>query len=186
MPKKPELSCSFCSKPQRMVEKLIAGPTVYICNECIMLCNDIIRDEMAEPEDRPTPRYRVTYWDAGMELIRRWGINEQFAQAIPPGWVRRVERLLADLEQLPGWDAASMVAQIKTKFAGLRFYTGHKQEVPKAISNQVFELISKAEQDCRVTCEDCGSTDRVVTQGKTGGWLRTLCPVCLEERVSEP
>jgi ATP-dependent Clp protease ATP-binding subunit ClpX len=39
------LTCSFCGKSQRDVKKLIAGPTVYICDECIDLCNDIIREE---------------------------------------------------------------------------------------------------------------------------------------------
>jgi len=38
------LSCSFCHKPQREVEKIVAGPNVYICNECIRLCLDIIRE----------------------------------------------------------------------------------------------------------------------------------------------
>ncbi|MEE2751088.1 MAG: ATP-dependent Clp protease ATP-binding subunit ClpX [Myxococcota bacterium] len=38
------LSCSFCHKPQREVDKIIAGPNVYICSECIKLCLDIIRD----------------------------------------------------------------------------------------------------------------------------------------------
>ena len=40
------LSCSFCGKSQREVRKLIAGPTVYICDECIKLCNDIIAEEL--------------------------------------------------------------------------------------------------------------------------------------------
>ncbi len=39
------LTCSFCGKNQREVKKLIAGPSVYICDECIDLCNDIIREE---------------------------------------------------------------------------------------------------------------------------------------------
>ena len=39
------LTCSFCGKSQKEVKKLIAGPTVYICDECIGLCNDIIADE---------------------------------------------------------------------------------------------------------------------------------------------
>src|SRR6476620_7771182 len=39
------LCCSFCGKNQREVKKLIAGPTVYICDECIELCNDIIAEE---------------------------------------------------------------------------------------------------------------------------------------------
>jgi ATP-dependent Clp protease ATP-binding subunit ClpX len=40
------LVCSFCSRTQEEVRKLIAGPSVYICDECIELCNDIIRDEV--------------------------------------------------------------------------------------------------------------------------------------------
>jgi hypothetical protein len=42
-------SCSFCGKTQREVRKLIAGPEVYICDECIRLCNDIIFDEENGP-----------------------------------------------------------------------------------------------------------------------------------------
>jgi ATP-dependent Clp protease ATP-binding subunit ClpX len=44
------LTCSFCGKAQKEVKKLIAGPTVYICDECIGLCNDIIAEEI-EKED---------------------------------------------------------------------------------------------------------------------------------------
>jgi ATP-dependent Clp protease ATP-binding subunit ClpX len=49
MAKKDEeaLKCSFCGKGQDEVKKLIAGPTVYICNECIELCNEIIADELS-------------------------------------------------------------------------------------------------------------------------------------------
>jgi ATP-dependent Clp protease ATP-binding subunit ClpX len=47
------LSCSFCGKSQREVRKLIAGPTVYICDECIKLCNDIIAEESDRDEGRP-------------------------------------------------------------------------------------------------------------------------------------
>ena len=57
------LYCSFCNKSQHDVKKLIAGPSVFICDECIDLCNDIVRDEiggdkdgkMVKP-DLPTPR----------------------------------------------------------------------------------------------------------------------------------
>ena len=44
------LNCSFCGKSQREVKKLIAGPTVYICDECINLCNDIIAEEVEREE----------------------------------------------------------------------------------------------------------------------------------------
>ena len=46
--KEGKLYCSFCGKSQKEVRKLIAGPTVYICNECIELCNEIIADEEAK------------------------------------------------------------------------------------------------------------------------------------------
>lgn len=46
------LCCSFCGKSQREVKKLIAGPTVYICDECIDLCNDIIAEESIKQEQQ--------------------------------------------------------------------------------------------------------------------------------------
>ncbi|MDD4343940.1 MAG: ATP-dependent Clp protease ATP-binding subunit ClpX [Eubacteriales bacterium] len=45
---KGKLKCSFCGKPQEQVKKLVAGPGVYICDECIELCNEIIAEELAE------------------------------------------------------------------------------------------------------------------------------------------
>ena len=55
------VKCSFCGKSQKQVKKLIAGPGVYICDECIDLCNDIIAEELTETtelnfEDLPKPR----------------------------------------------------------------------------------------------------------------------------------
>ena len=47
-----KLFCSFCGKNQSEVKKLIAGPSVYICDECVSLCNDIIKEDLAEsPKD---------------------------------------------------------------------------------------------------------------------------------------
>jgi ATP-dependent Clp protease ATP-binding subunit ClpX len=55
------LKCSFCGKSQKQVKKLIAGPGVYICDECIDLCNEIIEEELSETselrfDELPTPR----------------------------------------------------------------------------------------------------------------------------------
>ena len=56
------LYCSFCGKSQHEVKKLIAGPSVYVCDECVELCNDIIREEVKEiapkkaSDELPTPR----------------------------------------------------------------------------------------------------------------------------------
>ena len=62
------LKCSFCGKTQKLVKKLIAGPGVYICDECIDLCNEIIEEELTEiPEvslDKlPRPREIKTFLD---------------------------------------------------------------------------------------------------------------------------
>ncbi|MDO6707135.1 MULTISPECIES: ATP-dependent protease ATP-binding subunit ClpX [unclassified Photobacterium] len=63
------LYCSFCGKSQHEVRKLIAGPSVYICDECVDLCNDIIREEIKEVmpkrdgSELPTPREIRTHLD---------------------------------------------------------------------------------------------------------------------------
>ncbi|MEL6891941.1 MAG: ClpX C4-type zinc finger protein, partial [Actinomycetota bacterium] len=62
------LKCSFCGKSQKQVKKLIAGPGVYICDECIDLCNEIIEEELTETAEvdfdtLPNPREVRTYLD---------------------------------------------------------------------------------------------------------------------------
>ncbi len=76
------LYCSFCGKSQHEVKKLIAGPSVFICDECIDLCNDIIRDETSNVEtvtgtksDLPTP-LEIT------ELLDQYVIGQQTAKRI--------------------------------------------------------------------------------------------------------
>ncbi len=48
---KGQLKCSFCGKSQDQVRKLVAGPGVYICDECIELCNEIVEEELGSEED---------------------------------------------------------------------------------------------------------------------------------------
>jgi len=76
------LYCSFCGKSQHEVKKLIAGPSVFICDECIDLCNDIIRDETSNVEtvagaksDLPTP-LEIT------ELLDQYVIGQETAKRI--------------------------------------------------------------------------------------------------------
>lgn len=62
------VKCSFCSKSQKQVKKLIAGPSVYICDECISLCNEIIADELGDRpeidlEELPKPREISAFLD---------------------------------------------------------------------------------------------------------------------------
>ena len=62
------LKCSFCGKSQKQVKKLIAGPGVYICDECIDLCNEIIEEELTEAStsdfgELPKPREIYAFLD---------------------------------------------------------------------------------------------------------------------------
>lgn len=58
-----QVRCSFCTKPSSEVEKVIAGPGVYICNECVGLCNDILRAEQQKPSE---PRTQLPAWEETM------------------------------------------------------------------------------------------------------------------------
>ncbi|NMB45430.1 MAG: ATP-dependent Clp protease ATP-binding subunit ClpX [Firmicutes bacterium] len=76
---KGQLKCSFCGKIQEQVKKLIAGPGVYICDECIELCNEIIEEELTEEQDIefgsiPKPKEIKAVLDQyviGQELAKR-------------------------------------------------------------------------------------------------------------------
>ena len=62
------VKCSFCGKSQKQVKKVIAGPGVYICDECIDLCNEIIEEEVGEAadlrlEELPKPREISSFLD---------------------------------------------------------------------------------------------------------------------------
>ena len=75
------LYCSFCGKSQHEVRKLIAGPSVFICDECVELCNDIIREEIEEKHTGrvgtklPTPKEI-------MEILEQYVISQKIAKKI--------------------------------------------------------------------------------------------------------
>lgn len=78
---KSKLTCSFCDKTQDEVRKLVAGPGVYICDECIDLCNDILVEELDEEkatqniEDVPTPTEL-------MESLNEYIIGQDYAKKV--------------------------------------------------------------------------------------------------------
>jgi len=74
------LKCSFCGKSQKQVKKLIAGPGVYICDECIDLCNEIIEEELSETSELrfdELPKPREIY-----EFLNDYIIGQEYAKKI--------------------------------------------------------------------------------------------------------
>jgi len=76
------LYCSFCGKSQHEVKKLIAGPSVFICDECIELCNDIIRDEIAGAEEGKTVRSELPIPREICSILDQYVIGQETAKRI--------------------------------------------------------------------------------------------------------
>lgn len=101
------LSCSFCAKAQRDVQKLIAGPGIYICDECVRLCDEIIASEQELKDGKPVlspgePSQRVR-----LEIIARTvrevanDLRNQWISA-RPDVVQSVLTLADHLESIEG------------------------------------------------------------------------------------
>lgn len=69
---KSEVVCSFCGKAQEEVKKIIAGPDVYICNECISVCNDILDDEVEGP------RYQIDHFSDDLKPLEIKNILDSY------------------------------------------------------------------------------------------------------------
>ncbi len=74
------LYCSFCGKSQHEVRKLIAGPSVFICDECVELCNDIIREELDERTDRG--RTKLPIPEQIKAVLDEYVIGQQYAKKV--------------------------------------------------------------------------------------------------------
>src|SRR6195952_67576 len=76
------LYCSFCGKSQHEVKKLIAGPSVFICDECIDLCNDIIRDEASSIETVAGPKSDLPTPQEIFDMLGQYVIGQENAKRI--------------------------------------------------------------------------------------------------------
>lgn len=76
------LYCSFCGKSQHEVKKLIAGPSVFICDECVELCNDIIREEVEEKQAVTEEKERLPTPKEILEILNQYVIGQPDAKKI--------------------------------------------------------------------------------------------------------
>ena len=74
------LYCSFCGKSQHEVRKLIAGPSVFICDECVELCNDIIREELDDRADRGQAKLPIP--EQIKAVLDEYVIGQQYAKKV--------------------------------------------------------------------------------------------------------
>ena len=63
------LKCSFCGKSQDQVKKLIAGPEVYICDECVELCNEILDEEFFEGKEKDAEENNNEKWHTVLKSV---------------------------------------------------------------------------------------------------------------------
>ena len=108
--------CSFCGKSQKQVKKLIAGPGVYICDECIDLCNEIIEEEFSSSEEvggldeLPRPRELCEFLDA-------WVIGQEEAKrTLSVAVYNHYKRIQSEVDvphaapRTMGWSSASRIS----------------------------------------------------------------------------
>src|SRR5256886_6853797 len=76
------LYCSFCGKSQREVRRLIAGPSVFICDECIELCNDIIREEGATSDTARADKNKLPTPHEIRQILDQYVIGQDLAKKI--------------------------------------------------------------------------------------------------------
>ena len=74
------LYCSFCGKSQHEVKKLIAGPSVFICDECVDLCNDIIKEEVTNLNDIKTTEKSLPSPKEISTILDQYVIGQQQAK----------------------------------------------------------------------------------------------------------
>ena len=166
------LYCSFCGKSQHEVKKLIAGPSVFICDECIDLCNDIIRDELPSTEitsdtsksDLPTPqdiKHNLDHYIIGQDKAKR-----SLAVAVYNHYKRLLHKDKAGKDEVeltksnilligPTGSGKTLLAQTMAKMLNVPFVMADATTLTEAgyVGEDVENIIQKLLQNCNYDVE---------------------------------
>jgi ATP-dependent Clp protease ATP-binding subunit ClpX len=160
------LSCSFCGKSQKEVKKLIAGPTVYICDECIGLCNDIIAEEVEkdEPYTGSTPIPKPSDIKATLDeyVVGQHRAKKILAVAVHNHYKRIDSRVHSDDVELqksnilllgPTGSGKTLLAQTLAKIINVPFAIADATTLTEAgyvgedVENIIVQLLQNADHD---------------------------------------
>jgi ATP-dependent Clp protease ATP-binding subunit ClpX len=160
------LNCSFCGKSQKEVKKLIAGPTVYICDECIGLCNDIIAEEVEKDEpyagSAPVPKPSEIKAILDEYVIGQERAKKVLAVAVHNHYKRIDSRVAADDVELaksnilllgPTGTGKTLLAQTLAKILNVPFAIADATTLTEAgyvgedVENIIVQLLQNADHD---------------------------------------
>ena len=164
------LYCSFCGKSQHEVKKLIAGPSVFICDECIELCNDIIRDEVppdapgarAAKSDLPTPseiKGSLDQYVIGQEVAKRTlsvAVYNHYKRLKHLGGKDEVELSKSNILLIgPTGSGKTLLAQTLARLLNVPFVIADATTLTEAgyVGEDVENIIQKLLQNCNYDVE---------------------------------
>ena len=190
-----ELVCSFCGKSQDEVKKLIAGPSVYICDECVSLCSEIIQEEYGQEEKEKQKASENTLetllLSKGTEFESR-DYHEQLRQKVSEYLGINITRvikyleepdpkyyLVAEEKEIPLGTVDNLIEEYKLRkhiAKGLGYYLP-KQKVWRVVAQGLLDL-----------CVEVEISPEVRELGQTERWIREFIegstPITIEESLT--
>ena len=164
MEEKKKLSCSFCGKEQSKVKKLIAGPNVYICNECVDLCNDILSEENnAKDENTVLSKPKEIYDYLDEIVVGQESAKKRLSVAVYNHYKRILSAKNDDIEVQksnvmllgPTGSGKTLLAQTLAKFLDVPFAIADATSLTEAgyvgedVENIIQKLLQNADYDLK-------------------------------------